>query len=308
MITVLTFNPSIDRMYKVSKINVGEVQRVIDTNSTAGGKGINVTKVCKILGEEPLAMGFLGGFNGEYIRNELNRLEIKSKFTSIKQETRNCLNIIDENSNSTEFLEKGPVIDAEDLTNFEADLESVLDKTKILVASGSYCQNMPIDYYKIIGEICEKRDIKFILDTSGDALKVALESKPYLIKPNADEIKQLLDINVESQEEIISAGKELIKMGPQNVCISLGKNGMIYINNDGVYEVKVPKIDTVNSVGSGDSTIAGFSVGILRGYDTIELLKLANACGISNALHIETGFVKLDEVEKLSEKVQVKKL
>lgn len=308
MITVLTFNPSIDRMYKVSKINVGEVQRVIDTNSTAGGKGINVTKVCKILGEEPLAMGFLGGFNGEYIRNELNRLEIKSKFTSIKQETRNCLNIIDENSNSTEFLEKGPVIDAEDLTNFEADLESVLDKTKILVASGSYCQNMPIDYYKIIGEICEKRDIKFILDTSGDALKVALESKPYLIKPNADEIKQLLDINVESQEEIISAGKELLKMGAKNVCISLGKNGMIYINNDGVYEVKVPKIDTVNSVGSGDSTIAGFSVGILRGYDTIELLKLANACGISNALHIETGFVKLDEVEKLSEKVQVKKL
>ena len=308
MITVLTFNPSIDRVYKVSKINIGEVQRVIDTNSTAGGKGINVTKVCKILGEEPLAMGFLGGFNGEYIRNELNRLEIKSKFTSIKQETRNCLNIIDENSNSTEFLEKGPVIDAEDLTNFEADLESVLDKTKILVASGSYCQNMPIDYYKIIGEICEKRDIKFILDTSGDALKVALESKPYLIKPNADEIKQLLDINVESQEEIISAGKELIKMGPQNVCISLGKNGMIYINNDGVYEVKVPKIDTVNSVGSGDSTIAGFSVGILRGYDTIELLKLANSCGISNALHIETGFVKLDEVEKLSEKVQVKKL
>ena len=83
MITVLTFNPSIDRMYKVSKINVGEVQRVIDTNSTAGGKGINVTKVCKILGEEPLAMGFLGGFNGEYIRNELNRLEIKSKFTLI---------------------------------------------------------------------------------------------------------------------------------------------------------------------------------------------------------------------------------
>ena len=127
MITILTFNPSIDRMYRVNSIGIGEVQRVINTNSTAGGKGLNVTKVCKILGEEPLAMGFLGGFNGEYIKNELKKLEIKNKFTDINQETRNCLNIIEDNLTSTEFLEKGPVIDAEDLIKFEADLEDVLD-------------------------------------------------------------------------------------------------------------------------------------------------------------------------------------
>lgn len=267
-----------------------------------------MTKVCKILGEEPLAMGFLGGFNGEYIKNELKKLEIKNKFTDINQETRNCLNIIEDNLTSTEFLEKGPVIDAEDLIKFEADLEDVLDETKILVASGSYCQNMPLDYYKVIGEICKNHNIKFILDTSGEALKVALESNPYLIKPNTDEIKQLLNINIESKEEIISAGMKLLEMGAQNVCISLGKDGMVYLNNDEIYEVIVPKVEAVNTVGSGDSTIAGFSVGVLRNYETVELLKLANSCGISNAMNIETGFVKLEEIEKYSEQVQVKKL
>lgn len=308
MITTLTFNPSIDRTYTVSNINIGQVQRVGSVNSTAGGKGLNVTKVCKILGEDPLAMGFIGGFNGEYIKNELKKLGIKSKFTSISQETRNCLNIIDDNFTSTEFLEKGPTLQENDLTRFEKDLDDILDKTKILVASGSYCQNMPLDYYRIIGERCKKHNIKFILDTSGESLKVALDSNPYLIKPNIDEIKQLLNIEIESTDELIVAAKTLLNMGAQNVCISLGKDGMIYLNENEIYEVKVPKIKAISAVGSGDSTIAGFSVGILRGYNTINLLKLANACGISNALNVETGFVELDKVREFYEQVIVNKL
>ncbi|MGL5312985.1 MAG: 1-phosphofructokinase [Peptostreptococcaceae bacterium] len=308
MITILTFNPSIDRMYRVNTIDIGEVQRVSSVSSTAGGKGLNVTKVCKILGEEPLAMGFLGGFNGEYIKNELVKMDIKTKFTKIDQETRNCLNIIEDNLTSTEFLEKGPAIDVDDLIKFEEDLKDILKDTKILVASGSYCQNMPLDYYKKIGFICEEHNIKFILDTSGESLKVALESKPYLIKPNGDEIKQLLDIDVDSKEEIISAAKELLNMGAQNVCISLGKDGMIFLNNEEVFEVTIPKVNAVNTVGSGDSTIAGFSVAISRGYDIVDTLKFANACGISNALNVKTGFVTLEEVEKYSQLVDVKKI
>lgn len=308
MITILTFNPAIDKLYRVNVIDIGEVQRVISVNSTPGGKGINVTKVCKSLGEEPLTMGFLGGFNGKYIKEGLKKLGIKTKFTKIDQETRCCLNIIENDLTSTEFLEKGPVISVDDLINFESDLEEVLEKTTILVASGSCCQNMPLDYYKKIGNICEKHSIKFILDTSGDALKVALESKPYLIKPNSDEIKQLLDVNIDSKEEIIIAARELLKMGAQNVCISLGKDGMIFLNNENTYEVSIPTVDAINTVGSGDSTIAGFSVGILRGYNITDTLKLANACGISNALNVETGFIKLEEVEIYSKLVEVIKL
>ena len=308
MITTITFNPSIDRMYRVSSMNIGEVQRVVSAKATAGGKGINVTKVCKILQEEPLAMGFLGGYNGEFIKEELRKLDIKNKFTKINQETRNCLNIITDDKVSTEFLEKGPILEDGDLEKFENDIKEVMKSTKILVASGSYCQNIPLDYYEKIGNLCRENNVKFILDTSGEALKVALKSKPYLIKPNTDEIKQLLNIDIESRDEVISAGKKLIEMGAENVCISLGKDGMIYLNSKEVYEVKVPKIEAVNTVGSGDSTIAGFSVGILRGYEIEELLKLSNACGISNALNIETGFVILEEVEKYKDLVKVTKL
>lgn len=308
MITTVTFNPSIDRLYRVNEINVGEVQRVKESNATAGGKGINVTKVCKILGENPMAMGFLGGFNSKFIKNELDKKNIKNKFTEIDAETRNCLNIIEDDKVSTEFLEKGPVINLEDLDRFEKDLESVIKNTKVLAASGSCCQNMPIDYYKKIGEICRKNKVKFILDTSGEALKVALESKPYLIKPNSDEIKQLLNIDIDSKEEIINAGKILLEKGAQNVCISLGKDGMLYLDGKNVYEVNIPKVDVLNTVGSGDSTIAGFSVGILRGYDLEETIKLANACGISNALNTDTGFVKIEDVEKYKELVEVRKI
>ena len=308
MITTITFNPSIDRMYRVSSLNIGEVQRAASVKSTAGGKGINVTKVCKILQEEPLAMGFLGGYNGEFIKGELEKLEIKSKFTKINQETRNCLNIITDDKVSTELLEKGPALQEGDLQKFENDMNEVIKNTKILVASGSYCQNIPLDYYEKLGNLCRENNVKFILDTSGEPLKVALKSKPYLIKPNTDEIKQLLDIDINSKEEIISAGKKLVEMGAENVCISLGKDGMIYLNSKEVYEVKVPKIEAVNTVGSGDSTIAGFSVGILRGYDIKDILKLSNACGISNALNMETGFVKLEEVEKYKDLVEVTKL
>ncbi|HGM3506268.1 TPA: 1-phosphofructokinase [Clostridioides difficile] len=308
MITIITFNPAIDRMYRVNSINIGEVQRVVSTNATAGGKGLNVAKVCKILKENPLAMGFLGGFNGEFIKNELKKLDIQNKFTKIEQETRSCLNIIEDNKVSTEFLEKGPIVEKSDLKRFENDVEEVLKNTKILVASGSYCENMSIDYYEKIGNVCRENDIKFILDTSGDALKVALKSQPYLIKPNIDEIRHLLGITIDSREEVILSGKKLLKMGAKNVCISLGKDGMVYLSKDSVYDVKVPHVKCVNTVGSGDSTIAGFSVGILRGYKIENLLKFANACGISNALNMETGFVDLEEVEKYKDLVEVTKL
>lgn len=308
MITTITFNPAIDRMYKVNEINIGEVQRVVETKATAGGKGLNVTRVCKILGENPLAMGFLGGFNGAFIKNELDKNDIKSRFTMINQETRNCLNIIEDSKVSTEFLEKGPVISEQDIKSFENDLMAVINETDIIAASGSCAQNMPADYYRKIGEICKANDVKFVLDTSGNALKEALKSNPYLIKPNTDEIRQILDVDVNSREEIISVGKKLLEMGPKNVCISLGKDGMVYICKDGVYDVKIPVVEAVNTVGSGDSTIAGFCVGISRGYDTEMLLKFANACGISNALNEKTGFVKIEEVNKYMNLVDVKKI
>ena len=273
MISVITFNPSIDRLYKLDKFEIGSVQRVDLVNPTAGGKGLNVAKVLKNLGEDVNCIGFLGGFNGEYIKSKLKDIGIENKFTPIQEETRICLNIMDSNNVSTEVLEKGPNISKEEINRFEKDLEEVLKDTHVLVASGSLAKGLPIDYYFKIGEICNQRNIKFILDSSGESLRLGMNSSPYLIKPNIDELENLSGAKIKSIEDIISVAESMLSSGVKNICVSMGKDGMIFINKDYIYKVEIPKIEVINPVGSGDSSIAGFALGISKGYDLENTLK-----------------------------------
>ncbi|WP_250674141.1 1-phosphofructokinase [Paraclostridium ghonii] len=305
MITVITFNPSIDRLYKLERFEIGSVQRANLVNPTAGGKGLNVAKVLKKLGEDINCIGFLGGFNGEYIKSQLKSIGIENKFTDIKEETRICLNIIDSNNISTEILEKGPNVSEEEIVKFENDLEEILKDTEVLVGSGSLSRGLPVDYYLKIGNICNQKNIKFILDTSGESLKLGIKSSPYLIKPNMDELEFLSGIKIKTIYDIINISKKILLTGVKNVCVSMGKDGMILVNKDFVYKVEIPKIDVVNTVGSGDSSIAGFALGIERKYDLKETLKLANACGMSNAMHISTGDINLEDIEKFIDQINV---
>ena len=305
MITVITFNPSIDRLYKLDTFELGKVQRANFVNPTAGGKGLNVAKAIKKLGTTPTCLGFLGGYNGNYIENEIEKIGLKNSFTKIDGETRICLNIIDRFKVSTEVLEKGPQVNIEDIKKFEANLKETLKNTEILVASGSLLQGLPKDYYKLIGKMCKDNNVKFILDTSGDSLKMALNSNIYLIKPNIDELEAIVNTKINSKEDVINAAKYLIDKGIENVCISMGKDGMILLNNKNIYEVKIPKIEVVNPVGSGDSSIGGFAYGLSNGYDLEYCLKLANACGMSNALYMETGSIQIEDIEIFMKEIEV---
>lgn len=305
MISVITFNPSIDRLYKLDKFEIGSVQRADLVNPTAGGKGLNVAKVLKNLGEDVNCIGFLGGFNGEYIKSKLKDIGIENKFTSIQEETRICLNIMDSNNVSTEVLEKGPNISKEEINRFEKDLEEVLKDTNVLVASGSLAKGLPIDYYFKIGEICNQRNIKFILDSSGESLRLGMNSSPYLIKPNIDELESLSGAKIKSIEDIISVAESMLLSGVKNICVSMGKDGMVFVNKDYIYKVEIPKIEVINPVGSGDSSIAGFALGIAKGYDLENTLKLANACGMSNAMNISTGSINLDDINKFIDEIKV---
>ncbi|MBO3444872.1 1-phosphofructokinase [Clostridium sp. CCUG 7971] len=307
MLTIITFNPSIDRLYKLDTFEVGSVQRAKFVNPTAGGKGLNVAKVVKKLGETPTCLGFLGGFNGNYIESKIEKIGLKNEFTKIYGETRICLNIIDKNGVSTEVLEKGPIVNDENIKIFEDKLEAVLKDTKVLVASGSLLSGLPKEYYSKIGKLCNDKGIKFILDTSGKPLELALDSNIYLIKPNQDELEYLTKSKINSKEDAINAARNLIDRGIENVCVSMGKDGMILLNKDSVYEVEIPKIDVLNPVGSGDSSIAGFAYGVIKNYDLEECLKLANACGMSNALYMETGNIELDDIKNFKSSIKINK-
>ncbi len=305
MITIITFNPAVDKLYNVDNINIGGVQRAKKVISTPGGKGINVAKVCKTLGESVVCVGFLGGHNGAYIKEELLKLGVQTRFTEIQGETRVCLNIVDNSGRSTEILEKGPIISEEDLIRFEERLMELLEHTSILVASGSFLQGIPEDYYLKIGYLCKERGIKFILDTSGNSLKIALKSNPFLIKPNTDELKALTNMDIKSKKDAVKGAALLLDQGATNVCVSLGAEGMILVNRDNVYEVEIPTIEIENTVGSGDASIAGFAYGFLNNYHMEDILKLSNACGMSNSCNEKTGCVNIEEVENFMKYIRV---
>lgn len=307
MIAVITFNPSIDRLYKLETLEIGRAQRANFVNPTAGGKGLNVAKVIKQLGESPICLGFLGGYNGLYIKNELDKVEIVNNFTQIDGESRICLNIIDGDKNSTEILEKGPNINEKNILDFQSKLDKVLESSKVLVASGSLSQGMPVDYYKRLGKICEKKGVKFILDTSGKSLEMAINENLYLIKPNIDELELLTHKKINNKEDAINASRFLLEKGVKNVCISMGKDGMIFLNKEHIYDVKIPKIEILNTVGSGDSSIAGFAYGVINDYSWEECLKLANSCGMSNALYMETGYINKKDIKIFSNEIKVSK-
>lgn len=305
MITVVTFNPSIDTLYKLESFEIGKVQRAGDVKKSAGGKGINVARVLNQLGHSPMCMGFVGGYNGLYIKDEIKKIGLRDEFIKIDGETRVCLNIIDKNKVSTEILESGPIVEENDMIKFERHLENILEETKILVASGSLPKGLPIDYYGLLGEICRIKNIKFILDTSGKYLESAINSHIYMIKPNIDELEALCKCNINNKEDAIKEAYKLLRYNIENICISMGKDGMILVNKDSIYEVKIPSIKIENTVGSGDSSIAGFAYGLLNDYSLKDCLRLSNACGMSNAMNIKTGFIDVNEVEKLFKEIEV---
>lgn len=305
MITTITFNPAIDKRYYVNKISLGEVQRVVEVENTAGGKGLNVSRVASLLGEKVTATGLLGGANGDFIAKELIKMDIENKFQSIIGETRTCLAIIDDNKNQTELLESGPEITNEEFAGWMTIYRELLNTTDIIVASGSLPKGLTDDTYSIIIKEAKAKGVKFFLDTSGQALIKSLDSAPYFIKPNTDEIKLITNKESNSREDIIEAIKYLLSKGIEIVTVSLGKGGSITGHGKKLYEAVIPKVQAVNSVGSGDSFTAGMAVAIKRGMSMEDAIKFASACGTANAMEKQTGFISQENVDSLFQRIQV---
>lgn len=305
MITVLTMNPSIDRSYVLNDFITGKVQRAKSVIATAGGKGLNVSRVANCLGGKVCCLGFLGDFTGDFIKKEIEAEGLINHFTSIQGTTRICMNFRDKNGISTEVLEGGPEITPEEINQFEQELHKALRNTKILVASGSLAQGLPKDYYGKIAKICSKNNIKFILDSSGESLRLAIKDRPFLIKPNEEELKYLTGVSVKTDEDVFLASSKVLEMGAENVCVSLGKRGMMLNGSLGRFIVNIPTVEAVNTVGCGDSLVAGLAYALHEDYNILNMFKFANGCGISNALHKGVGQIEPMQVEKFSKQVTV---
>ncbi|MCQ8211350.1 1-phosphofructokinase [Cetobacterium somerae] len=305
MILTITLNPAIDVRYKIDNFEINNVFRG-NSHKTAGGKGLNVSRVLQLLGEKVEASGFLGGNSGEWISSKIQEDGIVDSFIKTNSETRTCIAILGNNT-QTEILEPGQKVSQEDVNKFLEFFRENINKSETICISGSVPEGVQEDIYEVICELA--KDKKVLLDTSGKFLINGIKGQPYLIKPNREELENLLGRELLSFDELLKGAKEIKNKGCKNLLLSLGKDGAIFINeNDEVFKINIPKIKVKNPVGSGDSSIAGFAYGLNNGKSMNETLKLSMACGISNAMIEGTGIIDLDTVKDLLEKITIEKI
>lgn len=308
MITTVTLNVAVDKLYLVEQFQTGEVTRVKECNTTAGGKGLNVARVASILGEKVLATGFVGGHSGEYVEEMIRRDGIPSDFIQVDGETRTCINIINQNGKSTELLEPGVTVSEKVKEDFKVKYKKLIYDSSVVVLSGSVPQGCGTDYYPELIRIAKDSGKKVFLDTSGENLAKGIAACPTLIKPNKDEIKALLGTEVSNKEDVITAAKTLHNGGIPYVVVSMGKHGAIVVCDEGVFEGTPPDVKVVNTVGCGDSMVAAFAVSFSRGYPIDEALKFALAVSSANAMCKQTGFFYPADLKKIISGGKVTKL
>lgn len=309
MISTVTLNVSIDKAYKIKgSVESGKVIRVLECNNTAGGKGLNVSRVISICGEEVLATGFVGGHCGALVEELLENDNIKNQFTHVNSETRSCINILDENNISTEFLEKGSYVNKNEIDKFIEDFNKIIDNSNIITISGSVPQGVPTDIYATLIKMIKAKNKKVILDASGDLLKEGIKALPTMIKPNSEEMENLLGISINNREEVIKSAIKLYESGIELVVVSFGGDGALLVCEEGVYHGKPPKIKVVNTVGCGDSMVAAFSVAMERGYSNTDSLKYAVSISAANAMTFSTGNFNSKDADSIFENTIIEKI
>lgn len=283
MIYTITINPALDYIILVEKFMIGEINRSMYHEVSYGGKGINVSAVLHELSVDTTALGFIAGFTGDELDNKLNNIGIKTDFIKLKEGfTRINIKITDKEY-ETAVNASGPVICEEDLIKLYNKV-NVINKGDVLVLAGSVPPELPLDIYERILARVQEKEVLTVVDAEKELLLNALKYNPFLVKPNHIELGDIFGKELKESSEIKHYARELIKMGAKNVLVSMGENGAILVTeDDAVFESGVIKGNVVNTVGAGDSMIAGFLAGYLRKKDFNYALALGTAAGIATA-------------------------
>jgi len=291
MIYTVTFNPSLDYIVSVETFTLGRVNRTSSEKILPGGKGINVSIVLKNLGFESTALGFIGGFTGDEIERKVIKTGCYADFIRIRK-GMSRINLKMKSDQETELNGQGPVIELTDLELLYEKLDCLQDQD-FLVLAGSISGAMPKDIYEKILKRLSNKKIKTIVDATGDLLVNVLKYNPFLIKPNIHELSEIFGVTIKNKDEIIDYGRKLQEMGAENVLISMAGDGAILVSEDGqILQSKAPKGVVVNSVGAGDSMVAGFMVGYLIHQNYGDAFKMGIAAGSASAFSTELASKK----------------
>lgn len=263
MIYTLTCNPAIDKTASLQTLQVGALNRLENVVISAAGKGINVSKTLHTLQQESVVFAYLAGNTGQYIEQSLLEMQLETKAVWVEGSTRTNLKVMDANTHLTELNERGPHIDSEKQLEMQALLDANIQCSDLLVLAGSLSTGMDSDYYAKLISHFAKKGVKVILDADGDSFKHAIKEVPFLIKPNAFELCQYMNVK-ETNDPIALAkmAKELMATGIAMVVISMGKDGALFMYEDQVIYAKGLQVDVKSTVGAGDAMVAALAYAI----------------------------------------------
>ena len=295
MIYTVTFSPAIDYVVDLRTFEIGEINRTVKEVAYPGGKGINVSIVLANLGKSSVATGFLGGFTGDFIKNELKKRNISSGFIEVDGVTR--INIKIRAGKETAINGQGPHITEEQIEELISQLEK-LEKGDYLVISGTVPSSLPANIYERILERIQGSGVTLIVDATKDILLNTLKYHPLLVKPNKEELEEMFSVKIEDTDGLIANAKKLLVLGAENVIVSLGKDGALLVGQNIEPRLReAPPGKVVNTVGAGDSLVAGFIDAYIDTKDINFAFKQGIATGSASALS-ETLATK-EEVEAL---------
>ena len=305
MIYTITMNPALDYVVDLPNFKVNQVNRVIEEHIFYGGKGINVAVVLKELGFDSCCLGFVAGFTGEELEKGIKELGVKSDFVHVSNGLTR-INVKIHSQQETELNGLGPEVNDQDIECLFEKLKQ-LTSDDVLVISGSVPASMSLSIYDQILQRVDTSKVKVVVDATGDLLKQTLKYKPFLIKPNNHELAELFHVELKTIDDIEKYARQLQKMGAVNVLVSMAKDGALLIDSKGkIYLSNAPYGDVVNTVGSGDSMVAGFISGYLKTKDYKEALKLGASCGSATAFSSGIGEKKL--IDTLKNEIEIKEI
>lgn len=303
MIYTVTLNPSIDFIVRIDSVEIGSVNRMDSDDKYVGGKGINVSRILKRLGHDNTATGFIGGFTGQFIKDGLQDEGIASQFIEVDQDTR--INVKIKADQETEINGAGPVVTEAQVEALKSILSSLTNEDTVVFA-GSAPANLGNQIYNELIPVAKKAGAEVVCDFEGQTLLDSLAYQPLLVKPNNHELEAIFGVKLNGLADVEKYAREILAKGAKNVIISMAGDGALLVTPEAAYFAKPIKGTVKNSVGAGDSMVAGFTGEFVTSHDPIEALRWGVACGTSTAFSDDLASIEF--IKETYEKVEVEKL
>ena len=294
MIYTLTCNPALDCSVRLGALQQGTINFVDGCDLTPGGKGVNVSRVLTAMGEVNVALGFVAGGNGSMLESALQKMGLTTAFTHL-DEGQTRINVKLYGDTETELNAPGPYVPVEALERLERQLHGAVKPGDVVCLCGSLAPGLPVDTYGRLVRLLRQLGVtETVVDTTGGALLESLKERPWLIKPNREELAALVGRDLPTLSDVVDAAAEMMERGARNVLVSMGPDGAVLCTADGRWYQPAPDGKVIGTVGAGDSTVAGFMRGYIDSDDWVEALRVGVACGSATAF--AEGLANLNEI------------